>query len=99
LQHKWRRLGNKLPILWEGTILDGELIADRFAMTMSALHGSRRYRDRLRFVVFDVPYLAGVDLRRLSWQDRRERLELLAQAFDSPYELSPVVTPDQSSRR
>jgi ATP-dependent DNA ligase len=91
-----RRLAQKLPILWDGTVLDGELIASRFAGTMAALHGSRRFRDRLRFVVFDVPYLAGADLRPLSWQERRERLELLAQAFERPYELSPVVTPDPS---
>ena len=38
--------------------------------------------------------LAGVDLRRLPWEERRERLELLAQAFEPPYELVPVVTPD-----
>jgi ATP-dependent DNA ligase len=61
---------------------------------MAALHGSRRHRDALRFVVFDVPYLAGVDLRHLCWQDRRDRRELLAQAFAPPYELSPVVPPD-----
>jgi len=91
-----RRLAQRLPILWDGTVLDGELIAGRFASTMSALHGSRRFRDQLRFVVFDVPYLAGVDLRSLPWEDRRERLELLAQAFEPPYELSPVVTPDPS---
>jgi bifunctional non-homologous end joining protein LigD len=91
-----RRLAQRLPILWDGTVLDGELIASRFAGTMAALHGSRRHRDELRFVVFDVPYLASVDLRSLSWQDRRERLELLAQAFEPPYELSPVVTPDLS---
>jgi ATP-dependent DNA ligase len=89
-----RRLAHKLPILWDGTVLDGELIAGRFAGTMAALHGSRRYRDALRFVVFDVPCLAGVDLRPLSWQDRRERLELLAQAFEAPYQLSPLVTPE-----
>ena len=47
-------------------------------------------------MVFDVPFLAGADLRRLSWQDRRERLELLAQAFEPPYELSPVVAPEVS---
>jgi bifunctional non-homologous end joining protein LigD len=60
---------------------------------MAALHGSRRFVDSLRFVVFDVPYLAGVDLRPLPWQERRERLELLAQAFDPPVELSPLVAP------
>ena len=89
-----RRLPARLPILWDGTVLDGELIADRFAGTMAALFGSRRFRDRLRFVVFDVPFLAGIDLRPLAWEARRERLELLATAFEPPYELSPVVTPD-----
>ena len=79
-----------------GTVLDGELIAERFAGTMAALQGSRRRRDAIRFVVFDVPYLAGVDLRPLPWQDRRARLELVAKAFEPPYELSPVVTPDPS---
>jgi bifunctional non-homologous end joining protein LigD len=90
-----RRLANRLPILWHGTVLDGELIADRFAGTMAALYGSKRHRDRLRFVAFDVPVLAGVDLRALPWQERRERLELLAQAFDVPLELSPLVEPSR----
>jgi bifunctional non-homologous end joining protein LigD len=44
-------------------------------------------------VVFDVPILAGVDLRDLPWQERRKRLELLAQAFEPPVELSPLVDP------
>jgi ATP-dependent DNA ligase len=35
-------------------------------------------------VVFDIHVLLGADLRGLSWHDRRERLELLAQAFDIP---------------
>ncbi len=89
-----RRLGQRLPILWEGTVLDSELIADRFAGTMAALQGSARHGDALRVHVFDVPYLAGVDLRALSWEARRERLELLAQAFEPPYELVPVLTPN-----
>jgi bifunctional non-homologous end joining protein LigD len=86
-----RRLANRLPILWHGTVLDGELIADRFAGTMAALYGSKRHRDRLRFVAFDVPVLAGIDFRQLPWHERRERLELPAQAFDMPLELSPLV--------
>jgi hypothetical protein len=28
-------LANRLPILWQGNVLDGELIADRFAGTMA----------------------------------------------------------------
>ena len=45
------------------------------------------------FVVFDVPYLAGVDLRGMPWHERRSRLELLARAFEDRVELSPIVEP------
>ena len=47
----------------------------------------------LRFVAFDLPVLAGVDLRSMPWQDRRERLELLAQGFELPLDVSPLVDP------
>ena len=57
---------------------------------MSAWLGFRTHRPNLRFVAFDVPILAGVDLRPLPWQDR---LELLAEAFALPLELSPLVQP------
>ena len=88
-----RRLAAKLPILWDGTVLDGELTTGRFATTMAALIGSKAHRADLRFVQFDLPVLAGVDLRSMPWQDRRDRLELLAQAFELPLELSPIVEP------
>jgi hypothetical protein len=52
------------------------------AGSMSALLGSRRFRPRLRFVVFDVPVLIGADLRGLPWQEGRGRRELLARALD-----------------
>jgi ATP-dependent DNA ligase len=91
-----RRLGDRLPNLWRGTVLDGELTAGRFEGTMAALLGSKRYRADLRFVVFDVPFLLGADLRGLAWQERRERLELLACAFERPLELSPLVEPSTS---
>jgi ATP-dependent DNA ligase len=91
-----RRLPTRLPLLWNGTVLDGELTAGRFATTMAALLGSKRHRPDLRFVVFDVPILAGVDLRSMSWSERRDRLELVAQAFDVPLELSPVVDPSRA---
>jgi bifunctional non-homologous end joining protein LigD len=57
---------------------------------------ARTYRPDLRFIVFDVPILLGTDLRALPWQERRERLELLARAFDVPLELSPLVDPSVS---
>jgi ATP-dependent DNA ligase len=90
------RLGDALPILWRGTAIDGELVAGRLESTMAALHGSQRFRNRPRFVAFDLPFLAGVDLRFLPWTERRERLDLLAQAFAPPYELSPVIEPSRS---
>jgi ATP-dependent DNA ligase len=37
--------------------------------------------------------IAGVDLRPLPWQARREHLELLAQAFENPYRLVQPVEP------
>jgi bifunctional non-homologous end joining protein LigD len=88
-----RRLADRLPVLWRGTVLDGELTTGRFRTTLAAATGSPRFGPELRLVVFDVPILAGVDLRPLPWQERRERLELLARAFDVPFELSPVVEP------
>jgi bifunctional non-homologous end joining protein LigD len=88
-----RQLPESLPILWHGTVLDGELTAGRFQWTIAAILGSKRYRPSLRFVVFDVPILAGTDLRELPWQDRRDRLELLSRAFELPYQLSRVIEP------
>jgi ATP-dependent DNA ligase len=88
-----RRLADALPILWRGTVLDGELTAGRFQWTMAAILGSKRSRPSLHFVAFDVPILAGVDLRGLTWHDRRDRLELLSRAFQEPYELSRVIEP------
>jgi bifunctional non-homologous end joining protein LigD len=94
-----RALGRRLPILHDGTVLDGELVADRFAGTMAALMGSKAHGDALRFVVFDVPILAGVDFRAQPWEARRERLELLARAFTSHIVLSPLVEPSEAIAR
>ena len=47
----------------------------------------------LRLVVFGMPVFAGVDLRHEPWKKRRKRLELLAQAFQHPLTLSPLVEP------
>jgi bifunctional non-homologous end joining protein LigD len=89
-------LARRLPPLRRGTVLDGELTAGRFSATMAAIYGSRAHAAALRFVVFDVPVLAGIDLRDEPWEARRERLELLAQAFDYPFELSELVEPSRA---
>jgi hypothetical protein len=61
------RLARRLPILRRGTALDGELTAGRFSATMAAIYGSRGHAPNLRLVVFDVPFLAGVDLPDEPW--------------------------------
>jgi hypothetical protein len=61
----FRRLADRLPILWQGTVIDAEFTTGRFGSTMTAPLGSKRSRADLRFVAFDVPILAGVDLRPL----------------------------------
>lgn len=99
LEASLRQLRNRLPILWHGTVLDGELVAGRFTGTMSALLGSKEHGERLRYVVFGVPVLVGVDLRRLPSQERRERLELMAQTFRPPVSLSPLVEPSADLAR
>ena len=43
-----------------------------------------------------MPVLIGADPRGLPWQERRDRLEVLARAFDIPLELSPLVEPSVS---
>jgi bifunctional non-homologous end joining protein LigD len=91
-----RRLADRLPILWQGTVLDGELTAGTFQTTMAALFGAKKHADSLRLVVFDLPVLAGVDIRDEPWIERRTRLELLATGFDQPLVLSPLVQPSQA---
>jgi bifunctional non-homologous end joining protein LigD len=95
LPDAFRRLGARVPLAWDGTVLDGELTAGRFSTTMAALYGARAHAGQLTFVVFDLPVFAGVDLRHEPWQQRRERLELLAGAFERPLVLSPVVEPSK----
>jgi hypothetical protein len=36
-----RSLADRLPILWQGSVLDGELTAGRFSATMAALYGCK----------------------------------------------------------
>jgi hypothetical protein len=72
---------DRLPNLWQGTVLDGELTVGRFEGTMSALLGSKRFRPSLRVVVFDVPVLLGADLRGLPWQERRDELQRVLRRY------------------
>jgi hypothetical protein len=70
-----------------------EAVVSAALWPLAAATGSPRFGPDLRLVVFDVPILAGVDMRPRPWQERRERVELLARTFDMPFELSPIVEP------
>ena len=54
---------DSLPLVRNGTVLDGELTAGSFHRTMAVLRGSWPWETSLRLVVFDLPVFAGVDLR------------------------------------
>jgi bifunctional non-homologous end joining protein LigD len=65
----------------DGTVLDGELIAEAgrssdFYAVMPAMV-TRRRRAPLAFVAFDVPHLAGESTTSLPYRHRRRLLELL----------------------
>lgn len=79
------------PLLEQGTILDGELVADTWNQTM---HQLARNGPGLRFVVFDLPFVYGQDVRDQPWSRRRAMLEQLFAKGKSDIEritLSPLM--------
>jgi ATP-dependent DNA ligase len=69
-----------------GTVLDGELIAGggsgdmgavSSAMTSGQAHQPSAWSPALRYVIFDVLFAKGADVRSMPWAQRRELLELL----------------------
>lgn len=71
LMDELRLWGEMLPELWRGTVLDGEIVADTWNQTMHELaHGG----SSLRFVVFDLPFHAGRDLRLWRLDNRKSEL-------------------------
>ena len=82
------------PSLAAGTLLDGELVGKSWAETASLLSRSGGSEAGLRYVIFDVPFLEGRDLRAQPFSARRAELEKLAPAFDgSTLVLSKLLTP------
>jgi hypothetical protein len=72
----------KAPSLAAGTLLDGELVGRSWNETATLLSAKGGSDAGLRYVVFDVPWLAGRDLRALSLRERRVELTALAAHFD-----------------
>ncbi|WP_338870493.1 DNA ligase D [Myxococcus stipitatus] len=73
-------------------VLDGEIVAldakgrSRFQLLQQGLEGVEQ-----RFVVFDIPWLNGEDLRDLPLDERRGRLERLMKGVALPLQLSERV--------
>ena len=66
----------------DGTVLDGEIVADGgrgvdFYKVAPSMMAVRRRRAPLAYVVFDVAHLAGEPTIGLTYRDRRRLLELL----------------------
>jgi bifunctional non-homologous end joining protein LigD len=81
---------------WNGTLLDGEVFGGSWSNTAHLLGGAGRTTAGLRYIVFDVPYLAGRDLRSLSWTERRAILVKELASAPAPFEVSVILPPTAS---
>jgi bifunctional non-homologous end joining protein LigD len=86
-----RALIAAVPMLKAGTILDGELVAGTWNETMHLLGSAGKGSTGLRFVAFDLPFLAGTDLRSQPWEARRKALVALMSAAAEPLAVSAVL--------
>lgn len=83
LREELENMGRAIPKLYEGTVLDGEIIADSWNSTMhlAAMSGVHDGDGRLNFVVFDLVYLMGKNLKDQPWSTRRTLLEKVLSPF------------------
>jgi ATP-dependent DNA ligase len=89
-----RTLGDTVPALWDGTVIDGELVGPTFAETATLLSAGGRSSTELRFVAFDLPYFAGVDRRGAPLSDRLRDLGLVLRDAVPPLEASTALVAD-----
>ena len=89
---------NCTDVLADGTLIDGELVGLTLEETGHLLGGSGRTDPRLRFVAFDLPFLAGDDLRDESWLVRRHNLEnLLDNIGPGPVSIADILVPTEKN--
>lgn len=93
LANALRDLGAAVPALYEGSVLDGELVGPTFAETTSLISSGNGDQSALRFVVFDLPYFAGVDRRGVSLSARLADLERVLAYATPPVVSSPALVP------
>jgi len=101
LRNELEAMGKAIPALYNGTVLDGELIADSWNSTMhlAAMSGTNDGDGRLNFIVFDLVYLMGKNLKDQTWTTRRSLLEKVLSPFVGPKTmvlLSALLPPDKS---
>lgn len=83
----------RLPILWHGTVLDGELVADRFVGTMSALYGSSGTATRCATSSSTSRSWPGSTSARCRGRSGESDSSCSPPAFEPPIVLSPLVEP------
>lgn len=89
---------NCSEVLADGTLIDGELVGLTLAETTHLLGGGGKSDPRLRFVAFDLPFLAGEDLRDESWLVRRHNLEnLLDNIGPGPVSIADILVPTEKN--
>jgi bifunctional non-homologous end joining protein LigD len=92
-----RALGHRSAIL-DGEIIavdekgnpDFPLLQKRMNVTRPSAVEKAAREIEISFIIFDVLYLDGRDLRKTLWEQRRERLETLAPLLPPTCRLSPV---------
>lgn len=75
----------------QGTILDGEIIGKNFSVTQKLMGSSasecvrkQTILGQLHYVVWDVPFYCGRDVRHLSYSERRKLLVKVVAMLNSP---------------
>jgi ATP-dependent DNA ligase len=76
----------------EGTVLDGEIMADNFEHTNSIMNSSpaiaiskQKEIGKLSYYVFDILSFRGKDVRGYALKDRRKILEVVVNRMNNPY--------------
>lgn len=84
-------------VIWNGTRLDFDLLQRRLA-NPGKKAAALALEHPASFMVFDVLAANGQDLRNQTLEQRREVLELLAEEWSPPLQLSPVTRDEDTAR-
>lgn len=85
-------------VIWQHDRLDFDLLQRRFAGGLARIAQQAREHPA-SYMVFDLLALDGKDLRGRPLRERRAALELLAQSWAPPMQLSPVTADVELAKR